>query len=829
MPLQGAYRIEIRWVVWFLHWTLPVSQLAVQQLRFRFFLTRARGTPVTNCSRLTKQPSLSTKARGAKQSRREIFLRLLLFFALVALVTLGLIYLDVTRRFAARQEQFPSRLYSDSFDLAEGKEIPAYSLLARLARLGYRRVEAGPARAGEYVLAGRELRIALREFDYPSGRFPGDRVRIQFRDNRIRRITSMDSGRHLSETRIEPELVATFYREIQEERTWYALDQFPKPLRTAVLSVEDRSFYHHPGVDPRGMARALYVDLTQHRAVQGGSTITQQLAKNLYANRKRDLVRKVLETTAALLLEARYTKNEILEAYLNEVYMGQKGPVAISGMGEASRFYFRKRPSELNLSESALLAGMISSPGLYNPYRNPTSALARRNRVLKSMVETGDLTEKVYLAAKSSDLGVTRQRSVNYRAPYLVDFLEEEVRRVFPDSPPSGTGLNIFSTVDPDLQEQAEESLGTGLDRLERSFSVLRKNPRGSLQGALVALRVSDGTILALVGGRDYRVSQFNRTYQARRQPGSLFKPFVYLAGFDRAQYEPGFSFTAATPLDDSPLELVSGGKPYSPQNYDHEFHGTVTARRALEESINVATIRAATRVGLDHVITVAHRCGVESRMPSVPSLALGTAEVAPLEMATAYATLASGGIRKSVRAIRAVTDRRGRTLEPEVPPEARVVSPQAAYLITDLLKGVLQRGTASSAAALGFSGIAAGKTGTTDDLRDAWFVGYTPELLALVWVGYDDNRALGLTGAQAALPIWVDFMMGSGRVGKEDFAEPEGLVRDSVDPETGQLATWKCPQKIEELFIEGTEPLERCEVHSKRHWWTIFGNDESD
>jgi len=775
-----------------------------------------------------KEPSpRSKKSRTRWGTGRGFLLRLLLALTLIGLITLGLIYLDVTRRFEARQEQFPSRLYSDIMELAEGQEVPAYTLLARLARLGYRRVDKGPARPGEFVLAGKELRLALREFDYPEGKFSGDRVRLQFRGNQIRRITSLDTGKHLEKVRIEPELIATFYQELQEERTWYSLSQFPEELRRAVLSVEDRNFFHHAGVDPRGLARALVVDVSKRRAVQGGSTITQQLAKNLYANRQRDLISKILETAAAVMLEARYSKDQILEAYLNEIYMGQRGPVAVSGMGEASRFYFRKRPSELTLSESALLAGMISSPGQYNPYRRPKAALARRNRVLKSMVETKDIDEKVYLAVKSKDLGVTRQRPMNYRAPYLVDFLEEEVRRAFPDSPPAGAGLRIFSTVDPDLQEQAEEALGTGLERLERSYPVLRKNAAGSLQGALVALRVSDGSILALVGGRDYRVSQFNRTYQAHRQPGSLFKPFVYLAGFDRAQFDPSFSFTAATPLEDSPLELVSGGKPYSPQNYDHEFHGVVTARHALEQSLNVATIRAATQVGLDHVITLAKRCGVESRLPEVPSLALGTAEVTPLEMAAAYTTLASGGIRSSVRAIRAVTDRQGRSLEPEETPGTRVLSPQAAYLITNLLKGVLSEGTAASAAALGFSGVAAGKTGTTDDLRDAWFVGYTPDILALVWVGYDDNRALGLTGAQAALPIWVDFMMSSGRVSDADFREPEGMVREKVDPETGQLATWKCPEKIEEIFIEGTEPTQRCETHAKRHWWWNFGDEE--
>jgi penicillin-binding protein 1B len=726
----------------------------------------------------------------------------------------------VTRRFEARQAQFPSRLYSDSMTLKMDSEVPAYSLLARLSRLGYRRVSSDPKKAGEYLWADRELRIALREFDYPEGRFPGDRVRVQFRGNRVRRITRLADGRRLEEMRVEPELIATFYSDVQEERTWYSLNQFPEDLRRAVISVEDRRFFRHPGIDPTGMARALWVDLTRRAAIQGGSTITQQLAKNLYANRRRDLIRKLLETAAAMMLEARYSKNQILEAYLNEVYMGQRGPVAISGMGEASRFYFRKRPSEVNLTEAALLAGMISSPGLYNPYRHPREALARRNRVLNSMVETGDLTRKAFLAAKTVDLGVTRQRPGNYRAPYLVDFLEEEVRRVYPDSPPSGAGLRIFTTVDPDLQERAEESLGAGLDRLEQGYPVVRKNPRGSLQGALVALRPSDGAILALVGGRDYRTSQFNRTYQARRQPGSLFKPFVYLAGFDRAQYDPTFAFTAATPLQDTPLVLVSGGKKYTPQNYDHEFRDSVTVRQALESSINIATIRAANQVGLGHVITVARRCGVESQLPKVPSLALGTAEVSPLEIAAAYATIASGGIRNSVRAIRSVSDRMGRSMEPDYPPSSRVLSPQAAYLITDILRGVLLRGTAVSSADLGFSGNAVGKTGTTDDLRDAWFVGYSTDLLVLVWVGYDDNRTLGLTGAQGALPIWVDFMMGSGRMTGKEFIEPEGMVQAKVDPATGQLATWRCPEKIEEIFIEGTEPRDRCETHGHRRWW---------
>jgi len=335
-----------------------------------------------------------------------------------------------------------------------------------------------------------------------------------------------------------------------------------------------------------------------------------------------------------------------------------------------------------------------------------------------------------------------------------------------------------------------------------------------------VALRPSDGAILAVVGGRDYRTSQFNRTYQARRQPGSLFKPFVYLAGFDRAQYDPGFVFTAATPLEDTPLVLVSGGKRYAPQNYDRKFRGSVTVRQALENSINVPAVRAAGQVGLKHVIAVARRCGVESQLPKVPSLALGAAETTPLEIATAYATIASGGIRNPSRAIRSVTDRRGRAMEPDYPPSTRVLSPQAAYLVTDILRGVLLRGTAASAEGLGLSGVSAGKTGTTDDLRDSWFVGYTPEILVLVWVGYDDNRTLALTGAQAALPIWVDFMMGSGRMTGREFTEPEGMVRKKVDPGTGQLATWRCPEKIEEIFIEGTEPTVRCETHGHRRWW---------
>ncbi|HXV77515.1 MAG TPA: penicillin-binding transpeptidase domain-containing protein, partial [Candidatus Polarisedimenticolaceae bacterium] len=504
----------------------------------------------------------------------------------------------------------------------------------------------------------------------------------------------------------------------------------------------------------------------------------------------------------------------------------QRGLVDISGVGDASRFFFGADVRDLDLARSALLAGMIRSPGRYNPRRNPAAALERRDLVLRLMHEHERIDDRQLGEALAQPLELTEtgRAGAAERLPWVEDWLEDEIAALSPEAVPSRAGYSVFTTFDPAIQRAAESALESGLGTLER-----RKGGDGGepLEGAVVVLRPADGSLLALVGGRNHGRSQFNRATQAHRSPGSTFKPFVFLAGLERASRDPDFAFTAATVLDDSPLELRAGGKLWNPTNFDRTFRGSVTVRDALEQSINVPTVRAAVQVGLPEVVRVAHDCGITSDLAPVPALALGAGEVTPLELATAYATLANGGWRVRAHGLVTVLDRAGRLVERAAQPEQRVIEPELAYLVTNLLEGVVERGTARSAAALGFTGTAAGKTGSSNELRDAWFVGYTPEVLALVWVGYDDNRPVGLAGGAAALPIWVDLMRRIGATDAPPFERPPGIVREKIDPTTGQLATRRCPDRREEIFVGHALP-ERCTLHDRGEpeglWKRLFG-----
>ena len=413
------------------------------------------------------------------------------------------------------------------------------------------------------------------------------------------------------------------------------------------------------------------------------------------------------------------------------------------------------------------------------------------------------------------------------QAPYVVDFVRAQLAELYSDQVLAEDGLEIYTTIDTLVQASAEKALERGLARLEADVSLIRRQkPRRRLQGCVIVTDPRSGAILALVGGRDYQDSQFNRATQARRQPGSCFKPFVYLAAFQAAMAGKDGGLTPASILDDSPFELVSGGRTWRPSNYDKMFQGPLSARVALEESRNVPTVRAAQAVGISRVIATAKACGFTENFAPLPSLALGAQEVTPLELATAYGTLATLGINVPVRILEDVEFSDGRKLEKRVREAREAAVPAAAYLVDDVLRGVLIRGTAASASGLGFRGDAAGKTGTTDDTRDAWFVGFTPEILALVWVGYDDNATTGLTGAAGALPIWVDLMMNAQhRWAGSSFPEPPGILRVEVDPESGEMATSGCPRQVEEAFAAGTEPGP-CSLHEgtfKRWWNKLF------
>ena len=776
---------------------------------------------------MTRETPKSRRRAGRPATRRRLLWGAPFALLLTLAGALALAFVDANWRFARRAPEPPVRVLSASFALREGTVLSREDLVARLHRLGYREVEGKPRVPGEYARRMRSFDIALNRFDSPAGPVPARTVRVRLGGRRVSGVEDEDTGRRIEDAGLEPEPLGVLSGDVHEERLLLGLGEIPDNLRHAVIAIEDRRFLSHPGFDVLGILRALLANVRHGEVVQGGSTITQQLAKNLYHSQdQRTVTRKIWETLAAVSLEMAHSKDEILERYLNEVYLAQRGPVAIIGVGAASNHYFGKEARYLDLPEAALLAGLIQSPGRYHPYRHPDAAIERRNLVLAQMREAGFITEAERARAAAARLTLREEPSHDPRqAPYFVDYVADELRRAGRDA--SGAGLVVFTTLDPLLQERAEEALQARLAKDETSFRHLRPLPGGSIQGALVALRPSDGAILAMVGGRDYARSQFNRVAQAHRQPGSLFKPFVYLAGFARSQDDGVATFTPATVLDDEPLEMEVGDTLWAPHNFDEEFRGKVSARTALAQSLNVPTIRAAEQIGLGEVVRTAQRAGISSPLEAVPSIALGTFEVTPLEIAAAFTTFANEGELSSPRAIEAIVDQRGK--RHPIPPVARrhAATAQATYLTLDMMRDVLRYGTGAGLADWRIEGDLAGKTGTTDEGRDAWFLGMSPDILALAWVGFDNNRPLRLGGSTLALPIWADFANGAGIEPDSRFAEPEGLVREDVDPTTGLRAGWRCPDSVSELFIEGSEP-ERCEherpltswAHRLFHWF---------
>jgi penicillin-binding protein 1B len=765
------------------------------------------------------------KGPAGKRSRRGLR-RWVVGLGIPAAVVLAIVvlavYTQITLTFEGRLWRLPARVYSSRLHLVPGQAVDQQAVAARLDRCGYGSVDTTPARPGQYRRRPRTLDVFVRGFASVDRTITPRRALLTFDGGAIESITD-ERGRPLPSVDLEPELLALMFGRRQDERMIVPLAEIPKNLVNAVLAAEDARFYQHAGIDPLAVVRAALTNVKSGRIVQGGSTITQQTVKNLYFDQERTWWRKSREALMAVILDAKYPKDRILEVYLNEVYLGQRGSVAICGMQAASRYFFGRNVADLSLAEAATLAGMIRNPGGYNPFTHPDRATERRDAVLGAMEELGLADKAAVARARAEKLKVASGGAGFAQAPYVVDIVRAQLAEYYSPKVLAEDGLEITTTIDTLVQARAEEALQRGLDRLEADVpTVHRQIAHRRLQGAVVVTDPRTGSILALVGGRDYQDSQFNRATQARRQPGSCFKPFVYLAAFEAGIAGAAGGLTPSSILDDSPLELMSGGKAWRPANYDGEFVGPLTARAALEGSRNVPTVRAAQAVGLPRVIEAAQACGLTERFEALPSLALGAQEVTPLELATAYGTLATEGALVRPRVLQEVHSRDGHALESSAPVVTQSVPAVPAYLIDDVLRGVLIRGTAASSSALGFRGDAAGKTGTTDDTRDAWFVGFTPEILALVWVGYDDNAKTGLTGAAGALPIWVDVMMHTRhRWAGSSFPEPEGIVRVEVDPESGGLATDGCPTRIEEAFAAGTEPPP-CELHQNafRRWW---------
>ena len=756
------------------------------------------------------------------EGRFRVLRRLTLFAAvllgLMVLVGGGLaIYsaraLSKFERVEARRSTL---LYAAPPVLRPGVSVGALDLAGILGRLGYRetRTAVGP---GQFSRSDSTWDIYVGH-----GSAGAERVILTVASGRITRLRQ--NGTDVQSVALPPELLASAGAGMGESIRPVQLADVPPVLRTAVLTIEDERFYEHGGLDPRGVLRALWANVRKGRVVEGGSTITQQLVKSRLLTPERTYSRKLNEAWLSTALEWRYSKDQILEAYLNEVYLGQVGGGAVRGVGAASRAYFGKEVHQLTLPEAALLAGMIRGPNSYSPASNPERARDRRDVVLTRMRDLRKISEADYRRARREPVKARITPGNSLAAPYFVDYVRAELERSTEMDLGDQHGVRVYTTLDPVLQRLAEAAVVKGIDRLETARPRLRrKGAEERLQAALIVLDTATGQVRALVGGRDYRLSQFDRAVLARRQPGSAFKPFVFLAALTPRQEGP--RFTTASLIEDAPITVLVDGKPWSPKNYDDHYQGMVTVRRALEGSLNTATVRLAQAVGLGTVVGTARTLGVEGDLKPVPALALGVFETTPLDLARAYLPLANGGLAPSGGVVDTVTDDGGRAIWSASRETRQVIGAPEAFLMTSLLEGVINSGTGAAARAMGVPGGVAGKTGTTNDGRDAWFVGYSSNLLALVWVGFDDGAPAGLSGAEGALPIWSEFMRQALDVYPGGaFPEPAGITYTKIDAANGRRATAYCPVVVTEVFLAGTEPPP-CEEHGGvteqiGRWW---------
>ena len=762
------------------------------------------------------------------ERRSSVITKVLLFVALFIVSSAGFylyrLYSNsaaiVDNHLKSQRWALPSTIYSDAPFLYQGMPMQSARLVEYLERLNYQNVSSGSVGVGEYH-RGKKNEVVFRKHSLFDSEKEEPSIAVRFSEGVVERINNVASGEELPAYELEPVPISNLFGTEWEKRTLVKYNELPEHLIRAVLSIEDRRFFKHGGVDSKGVLRAIWNDLTNRKQLQGGSTITQQLVKNFYLTPERSIRRKVNEAVMAWIMERRLKKEEILELYLNEIYLGQRGSMSINGVGEASRLFFRKDVRHITVPESALLAGMIQAPAVYNPYKNPEDAKKRRNVVLRSMTETGALTKDEFEKYSKQPVVVHSFDSRINLAPYFGSIVKMQLLEKYNQEQIYTQNLRVFTTLDLEMQHAAEEAISAGLAQIDKiRFAKTKKKA----EACLIAIEPQTGFIRALVGGRSYSQSQFDRVKQAKRQPGSVFKPVVYASAFEQSfARQAERVFTPASLIADEPWTLHFQNQVWQPKNYDGQYHGTVTLRNALAQSMNVATAKLAVEVGLEDISALAQRLGFGDVKP-YPSLSLGAFEVSPWQVATAFTVFANGGVKTEIRALKKVSDSHGTTLERSKIEVKRVLHPQVAYLVTDMLTSVLTQGTGTAVKRSGFVRPAAGKTGTTDEYRDAWFVGYTPNLLCVVWTGYDDNTPIRMTGAQAALPIWVSFMKrATENLPAEEFSSPSGVSIRMIDPASGGLATEDCPISRPEVFIEGTEPTQACPQHGS-HWWNIFG-----
>jgi penicillin-binding protein 1B len=774
----------------------------------------------------TSRRNRAVKPAPRRWGARLWRLALLAIGVAVGLMAPWVLYLDhqVTTEFEGRKWDLPSRVYARPLELYPGAPVSLEDLETELDAAGYHRASAA-SRSGLYRVAGGAVEVRRRAFRFHDGEESALHFEVRIAAGRVQSMRDLGQSRSLDLVRLDPAEIASIYPLEKEDRTLVRIEDVPPLLVTGLQAVEDRQFKNHPGVDLRGIARAAWTNIRAGRAVQGGSTLTQQLVKNFFLTRDRSLLRKVNEAIMALLLEAHYDKAEILEAYINEVFLGQHGAYAVHGFGRASQFYFDQALERLDPAQIALLIGLVKGPSYYNPRKHPERARERRDVVLDAFAETGLLTPEQAAGAEAAGLGVTTEpRFSGTRYHAFVDLVRRQLAQVYREDDLRTEGLSIFTTLAPSEQERAQRAVSEGLDELAR------RGLSKTLQGAMVVADVGSGEVRALVGDRDANRAGFNRAIHARRQIGSVIKPLVYLLALEHTG-----DYNLMTHIEDEPISLrQADGSTWSPENYDRISHGEVTLLEALTHSYNQATVRLGMTVGVNQLVNRLQQLGVSADVEAVPSVFLGAVELTPLEVTQIYQSVAAAGYSVPLRAVIAVQTGQGDDLVRyplRMLPQPRR---EAISVLNYALTQVVEQGTARALPELlGRDVTIAGKTGTTNDRRDSWFVGYTRSRVAVTWVGEDDFRPARVTGSNAAMRLWARFFRDL-TIEPVDLRMPDGAFWLWVDRDSGRLSASSCEGSVEIPYVKGSEPTEmtaclaaRQSDEEKSFWRKIFGKKE--
>ena len=717
----------------------------------------------------------------------------------------GSLYLEVKQRFESRLWSIPSRVFSATVPLYPGQQLSISNLKHLLEERRYQEARKEPLQSGEYKVGRDTVTAYLREFQFPGRALPAQRVEFLFQQSTLMRIKSGQAETAFLE--LEPLEIARLFGPERKSRLLINIKQVPATLIDGVLAIEDHRFYAHRGVDWWGMLRALYTDVTAGRVVQGGSTITQQLVKNYFLEPERVLKRKLQEASMAVVLEALYEKQAILEMYLNEIYMGQRGSVAIHGMGEAARTYFGRNVEDLTLSECATLAGILRAPNSYSPLRHPEAALERRNLVLKRMFELGMIPALEYEKARGEPLRVASTTLPGNFAPHFVDYVKQQLQDLYDEKVLESEGLTIYTALHPEMALAADRASREELDLLTRkTIDSNSTSEPGTLQAVVLAVQPKTGAMLALVGGTDYHADPLKRTL-GKRMPGSAIMPFVYLSALDQ--------FTPTSWLNDEPVSYPDNGTSWNPRNLDDRYRGRIMFRDALEQSLNAATADLAAQVGVEKIAATFRYLGLDPPTESALALALGDFPVTALALAGAYAALDNDGQKPYLLGVKEVVAESGELQQRRHVEFLSVTSPAKAYLITSILEGAVKEGATRHVKNLGVNFPLAAQAGFSIDARDSWFVGYTTDLLAVIWVGYDDRRPLPPQALQAAARIWLRFInQVRPWLQPQEFRMPPEISQRLICLESGQLATNRCREKRLEVFLDQHVPRDYCTLH---------------